>query len=189
MLKPNEERIAEEVRTCMHKQILANAVMFAILGGLFIYGNLRAPAPAREIVVTQAPAVVPQTIERVRTIRVSDYQRPSPSPNYGFPGGRVWMFSSNNWSGYIDIRTDGVYYTHWGWGHWEPQRDGSFLLTNDYDGISHTLRKKNDKMLLGERCDGYWERCDLILDYTKLKQPYDQKYTVDSTHKPDAFDE
>lgn len=98
----------------------------------------------------------------------------SPQKNNGLPGGALWKFKSQVWSGYIDIRTDGLYYTHWGYGHWQPQADGSVLLTNDYDGFTHHLRfdDASRKTMSGERNDSTWERCELLLEYAKMKQPY-----------------
>lgn len=77
----------------------------------------------------------------------------------------MWKFKSRSWDGYIDIRTDGRYYTHWGYGHWNYEKDGSVLLVNDYDGFTHRLAPAGKGIWKGERNDGDWERIEWLYDY------------------------
>ncbi len=194
-MKLNEDRISDEIRGSMHKQILVNAIMFSLLAVLIAYGiNLQQANAVARSTSEQKPIVEPVKIDVMEVPsyrrRILDEKPVSSGGNYGFPGGRLWKFSSGCWTGYIDIRTDGLYYTHWGYGHWSKQDDGSYLLQNDHDGFSHTLRKKNDNVLIGERVDGVWERCDLIYDYAaKQQQPYDPKFMPDSKYSPAAFEQ
>lgn len=88
----------------------------------------------------------------------------------GTPGGAIWKFKSKSWDGYIDIRTDGRYYTHWGYGHWGFQKDGSIILYNDYDPYSHHLKSVSKTVWKGARNDGDWERLEFVWDYAHEKK-------------------
>ena len=172
--EPDQEG-ASRTRQVLH---LALAVAFGFLLALALsqstHSKQVSEEPPEQVQQVQAPPQAPVPLEPAPALPERLSENPPPdswgrlppsSVSLPSPGGAIWKFKSQVWDGYIDIRTDGRYYTHWGYGHWGFQPDGSVLLVNDYDGFTHHLTKVNKTTWKGDRNDGTWERMEFVWDY------------------------
>jgi len=90
----------------------------------------------------------------------------------------LWSFRSTEWTGFIDFREPGIYFTHWGWGEWRTDTshagdDRTIRLQNGYDPFWFVLAFDDD--LLSFRClqSNHPSRPvgDMLFDYARQEPP------------------
>ena len=65
--------------------------------------------------------------------------------------GSLWSWRAQSWSGFVDFREPGTYFTHWGFGRFDVDADDRTVrMQNGYDPFFFVLLF--DDELLGFRC-------------------------------------
>jgi len=89
----------------------------------------------------------------------------------------LWSFRSPAWTGFIDFREPGVYFTHWGFGEWSSEGDDerTIRMRNGFDPFFFLVRFDDDLLTFtGVRTNHPQSTPltgDLLFDYANQELP------------------